>query len=65
MAKDKDKVKETKSSSKAEDTTKAKEAANKVKGVKAKTRKIDPKPKDTSASQPSQKEDPPPPKAQT
>ena len=50
MAKDNGKGKETKSSSKAKDAVKAKEAANKVKGAMAKTKEIDPKAKDTSAS---------------
>lgn len=65
MAKDKGKSKEIKSSSEAEDAAKAMEVANKAKGTEAKTKEIDPKAKDTSASQPSQKEDFPPPKAQT
>ena len=50
VAKDNGKGKETKSSSKAKDAVKAKEAANKVKGAMAKTKEIDPKAKDTSAS---------------
>ena len=47
MAKDKGKGKETKSPSEAKDT------ANKARGTEAKTKEINPKAKDTSASQPS------------
>ena len=50
VAKDKGKGKEIKSPSEAKDATKAKEAANKARGTEAKTKEINPKAKDTSAS---------------
>jgi len=65
VAKDKGKGKETKPPSKTEVAAKAKEAAIKAKETDSKTKGIDPMAKDISASQPSQKEDPPPPKAKT
>ena len=65
VAKDKGKGKETKPPSEAEVAAKAKEATIKAKETDAKTKEIDPKAKDISASQPSQKEDPPLPKAKT
>ncbi|XP_030930486.1 MARCKS-related protein 1-A-like [Quercus lobata] len=61
--KDKGKGKEKKPSSEAKDTAKDKEAAAKVKEAEAKTKEADPKAKDTPTSQPSQKDDPPAPKA--
>jgi len=62
-AKDKGKGKEKKSSSEAKDAAKDKEAAAKTKEAKAETIEANPKAKDTSTSQSSQKEDPPAPKA--
>ena len=56
--KGKGKGKETKPSSETKDAAKAK-----AKETEAKTKEIDPQAKDVPASQPSQKEDPPPPKA--
>ena len=65
MAKDKgkDKGKETKPPSEAKDVAKAKEVAVKAKKTEAKTKEVDPKAKNVLISEPSQKEDPPPPKA--
>ena len=63
VAKDKDKGKETKPPSEAKDAAKAKEAAAKAKETEAKTKEVDPKAKNVLISEPSQKEDPPPPKA--
>ena len=62
-AKDKGKGKGTKPPSEAKDATKAKEVKTKAKEAKAKTKEADPKAKDAPTSQPSQKEDLPPPKA--
>ena len=62
-AKDKGKGKETKPPSNAKDSAKAKETKAKVKEAKAQIKEVDPKAKDAPTSQPSQKEDPPPPKA--
>ena len=68
-AKDKGKGKETKPPSEAKDAveakdaTKAKEVKTKAKEAEAKTKEADPKAKDGPTSQPSQKEDLPPPKA--
>ena len=67
VAKDKGKGKEVKPPSEAKDAAKAKDAAEakdaavKAKDVEAKSKKADPKAKDTPASQPSKKDDPPPP----
>ena len=63
MAKDKDKGKETNPPSEAKDAVKAKEAAAKAKETEAKTKEVDPKAKNALISEPSQKEDPPPPEA--
>lgn len=71
VAKDKGKGKETKPSSEAKDAAKAKDVAKamdattKAKEVKDKSKEVDPKLKDTSASQPTKKENPSPPKAKT
>ena len=69
MAKDKGKGKETKPPSEAKDaakakdtTAKAKDAAAKAKETETKPNKADPRAKDTPASQPSKKEDPPAPR---
>ena len=62
-AKDKGKGKEKKSSSEAKDVAKDKEDAAKTKEAEAETIEANPKAKDTPTSQPSQKEDPPAPKA--
>ena len=62
-ARDKGKAKGSKPPLDAKGATKAKEAEAKAKEVEAKIKKADPKAKDASTSQPSQKEDPPPPKA--
>ena len=56
MAKDKGKSKETKPHSEAKD------AATKAKEVEFKSKEADPEAKDASASQPSKKEDLPPPR---
>ena len=61
--KDKGKGKEKKPSSEAKNVAKDQEAAAKAKEAKAKTKEADPKAKDAPTSQPSQKEDPPAPKA--
>ena len=53
VAKEKGKSKETKPPSEVEDAAKANEAVNEAKETETKTKKIDPKAKDTSASQPS------------
>ena len=49
--------------SEAKDAAKAKEAAAKAKETEAKTKEVDPKAKNVLISEPSQKEDPHPPKA--
>ena len=62
MAKDKGKSKETKPPSEAKDATKAKDAAAKAKETETKPNEADPRAKDTLASQPSKKENPPAPR---
>ena len=62
-AEDKGKGKWTKPLSEAKDAAKAKEAEAKAKEAEAKIKEADPKVKDAPTSQPSQKEDPYPPKA--
>ena len=62
VAKDKGKSKETKPRSKAKDAAEAKDAATKAKEVEFKSMEADPEDKDVSASQPSKKEDLPPPR---